>query len=158
MISNDQQQNRDAWVERLLSGGLKQARGTMVSPSIWTEDTPTEFGYCCLAVAEYGLGHRPEETDPGIYQINGSRSVMTELTAFRLGFLETNPYVWALPSDDDRFRGVGSDRITLSWLNDGFELSLRQIGRVVQCQPSGWTGVDPKKRIDLVPMSLGDYA
>ena len=142
MISNKQIERRRNWIEELRTGGHPQVRREMTDG----------VGYCCLAVAEHVFGHRPKLV-PGYdrtFAINGEQSQMSRETAFKLGFLATNPVLWVVPWNvDQRIRKfekndleeISRSRVTLAFLNDGLGLTFKEIADVIESQPANWTGV-----------------
>jgi hypothetical protein len=159
MISTVQKYHREGWITRLESGGYDQVQHKMVAPL----DTPEndeggeiKIGYCCLGVAEVEAGYAPVANRYGDWTINGQASRMSVETAFSMGFLERNPFLWAITFDlEDRIQEYERDNrsqfdedftisrtsVPLSFLNDKLNLSFQQIARILRAQPDHWTGV-----------------
>jgi hypothetical protein len=145
MTNYSQKEARQHWIWQLRYEGLAQCNGVMTDG----------VGFCCLGVAEYSQGHQPVQR-PGLsrFEINGQMSTMSRDTAFRLGFLEQNPFLWVIPETlEPRIRSYDNDvaaslgyqtyrnEVCLSFLNDKLGLTLSEIADVCDAQPENWTGV-----------------
>lgn len=139
-LSQDQLDAREAWIRKLEQNDLPQTKGMMVGRT-----ANGQVGFCCLAVAEFVRGHRPEKK-PYLSSliINGQCSAMSAQTSRGMGFAEVNPYLHRIPQVlADRVyeeNGYKYPPITLSALNDTYSLTFPEIASLVRMQPENWNG------------------
>lgn len=129
-LTNEQKAAREAWLSALESGDYPQTTGMLAD----------ENGYCCLGVACEVLGIRSRwKADTG-YRVYGEDEKFSTLppeAVDALGIGRYNPY---LRVENPYLRVGRYAGMTLAALNDGEQLSLKEIAAEIRMQPGDWDG------------------